>query len=420
MPRRPIRQGGSARIGDGKSVSEASARAADVARASYGRLLAMLAARSRDISLAEEALADAFRLALETWPKTGIPENPEAWLMATAKNRAVDSFRRISRSPVEARDELPETIEDVEDPQTIPDRRLALMFVCAHPAIDAGVHTPLMLQVVLGFEAADIGRSFLVSPAALQQRLVRAKKKIKDSRISFQLPDKADMPERITAVLEAVYGAYAMDWLVRDEARDMSNEALYLARLLAGLVPEDAEGAGLAALICIANARHPARLRNGAFVPLHEQDTERWDKALLREGSDWLRKASKRKSMGRFQLEAAIQQAHVSRVQDQVANWSHVLVLSEALCRLYPTAGAHINRIAALAEVKGAKLALDDLEAFAETLNTPFQPLEATRAHLLATLNRPADANAAYDRAISLSTEPAVRRWLAEQKLKLN
>jgi RNA polymerase sigma-70 factor, ECF subfamily len=400
-------------------MSEAGARAADVARASYGRLLAMLAARSRDISLAEEALSDAFRLALETWPDTGVPENPEAWLMATAKNRAIDSFRRISRSPVEARDELPDTMEDIEDPQTIPDRRLALMFVCAHPAIDTGIHTPLMLQVVLGFEAADIGRSFLISPAALQQRLVRAKKKIKDAGISFQLPDKADMPARLTAVLEAVYGAYALDWLVRDEERDMSNEALYLARLLAELVPENPESAGLAALICIANARHAARLRNGAFVPLHEQDTGQWNKTLLREGSDWLRKASSRNTLGRFQLEAAIQQAHVSRVQDHVANWSHVLLLSEALCRLYPTAGAHVNRIAALAEVKGASLALRDLEAFAETLDAPFQPLEATRAHLLKELNRNAEAALAYERAISISTEPALRKWLTEKRLQL-
>jgi predicted RNA polymerase sigma factor len=228
------------------------------------------------------------------------------------------------------------------------------------------------------------------------------------------------MPERLTAVLEAVYGAYALDWLVRDEERDMSNEALYLARLLAGLVPEDPESAGLAALICIANARHLARSRDGVFVPLHEQDTSQWDKVLLREGSDWLRKAAIRKSIGRFQLEAAIQQAHVSRLQDHVANWSHVLLLSEALCRFYPTAGAHVNRIAALAEVKGADLALRDLEAFAQTLDTPFQPLEATRAHLLAKLNRRTEANAAYDRAISLSTEPTVRHWLAGQKLKLN
>jgi RNA polymerase sigma-70 factor, ECF subfamily len=395
---------------------DARARAADVARASYGRLLALLAARSRDIALAEDALADAFRLALEHWPVTGIPQNPEAWLMATAKNRATDQLRRISRAPVETRDELPDVIEDVEDPQAIPDRRLALMFVCAHPAIDASVHTPLMLQTVLGFEAADIGRSFLVSPAALQQRLVRAKRKIRDAGIAFELPERSDMAERLDAVLEAVYGTYALMWLVQDDDRDMAREALFLARLLAQLVPQEPEAAGLAALMCVTQARHASRLEDGNLVSLPEQDHQSWDKALLKEGSDWMRQAAALKRLGRFQLEAAIQQAHVSRLQDKIANWSHILMLSEALCVMFPTAGAHVNRIAALAEVKGPALALAELEAFERTLEFTFQPLEATRAHLLSTAGRDTEAVKAYERAISLATEPAVRRWLRQKR----
>jgi predicted RNA polymerase sigma factor len=396
-------------------MSDAKARAADVARASYGRLLALLAARSRDISLAEDALADAFRQALENWPIFGVPNNPEAWLMATAKNRSIDLLRRISRSPVEAHEDLPDVIEDIEDPQAIPDRRLALMFVCAHPAIDAGMHTPLMLQVVLGYEAADIGRAFMVSPAALQQRLVRAKRKIKDARISFQLPERSDVPERLPAVLEAVYGAYALDWLLQDDERDMVGEALYLSRLLAELLPNEPETAGLAALFCLTHARTSSRLKDGALVPMHEQDHTMWNTALLKEGSDWLRKAASFKTIGRFQLEAAIQQAHVSRVQDNVANWSHIMMLSEALCLLYPTAGAHTNRIAALAEVKGPALALEELERFANTLDSAFQPVEATRAHLLAQLNRNKDAIAAYRKAISLTTDLASRVWLVQR-----
>jgi RNA polymerase sigma-70 factor, ECF subfamily len=391
---------------------DARARAETISRTSYGRLLAILAARSRDISLAEEALADAFRLALEHWPETGVPNNPEAWLMATAKNRATDQLRRISRSPIEAVEDLPDVIEEIEDPQAIPDRRLALLFVCAHPSIEAGIHTALMLQVVLGFEAADIGRSFLISPAALQQRLVRAKRKIRDAGIPFRLPEKADMADRLAAVLEAIYGAYALDWLVDDAARDMAGEALFLARLVASLMPAEPEALGLTALLCITHARHRTRLIGGEFVALHAQEHQRWDRALLIEGDSLLRRASRLGNLGRFQLEAAIQQAHVSRIQDDIADWRQILMLSEGLCALFPTAGAHVNRIAALAEVKGAPLALDALEAFAETLDAPFQPLEATRAHLLTKLGRVDEAITAYKKALSLTIEPALRTWL--------
>ena len=211
---------------------DAHARAALVARASYGRLVALLAARNGDIAGAEEALSDAFLAALETWPRTGIPEKPEAWLMQAAKNRRIDAYRRNARSPVMNTDELPDVVDEEQDEpmsDAIPDKRLALMFVCAHPAIDASVHTPLMLQTVLGVEAIDIGRCFLVSPTALAQRLVRAKRKIKESRVAFVIPDQAVMPQRLGAVLEAIYGAYALDWLQEPGTRNLTGEAVYLA-----------------------------------------------------------------------------------------------------------------------------------------------------------------------------------------------
>ncbi len=398
---------------------EAAARAALVARASYGRLVALLAARNGDIAAAEEALSAAFLAALEKWPQTGIPKNPEGWLMAAAKNQATDAHRKHSKHTLLTHDEMTEFMDADSSHETaeedVPDERLRLLFVCAHPAIDASIHTPLMLQVVLGFEATDIAKTLLISPTALAQRLVRAKRKIKEARIEFAVPEKKEMASRLSSVLEAIYGAYSLDWLHAPDERDMSEEAIFLLRLLARLLPEEPEVCGAAALISFAHARRAARIEDGMLVPLHEQDISRWDDQLISEADAHLAQAARFKSLGRFQLEAAIQQAHVNGVLRGQLDWTSVLHLSEGMCRLWPTAGAHVNRIAAMAHVAGPAVALEVLEKW-RAVNDAFQPAEATRAHLLMQLNRHEDAARAYQSAIDLTVEPACRRWLERQR----
>jgi RNA polymerase sigma-70 factor, ECF subfamily len=393
-------------------------RATEVARRSYGKLVAMLAAKRGDIMGAEDALADAFVQALRVWPERGIPDNPEAWLMTAAKNRSTDAIRRHTKGPIAHQVEIPDVASDDEvtvtlrggkEEQQFPDRRLGLLFVCAHPSIDAGVHTALMLQTVLGVEAVEIGRAFMTSPTAVAQRLVRAKRKIRDSQVPFAVPSREEMPSRLEAVLEAVYGAYAMDWM-SDTVRDLGGEALYLAELLAELLP-DAETLGLAALLGFSAARQHARLRDGCFVPIQDQDPSQWDHERMAKAAALLAKASSMNRLGRFQIEAAIQQAH--------GNWPVVLQLSNGLCALWPTVGAAVSRAAVVGEAMGPLAGLQALDAIADDVSA-FQPAHATRAHLLAQAGQRPQAMRAYDVAISLTTALPVRRWLERQRDGVN
>jgi RNA polymerase sigma-70 factor, ECF subfamily len=403
-------------------MHDAHARAAEVARASYGKLLAILAARSGDIQAAEDTLSEAFMEALAHWPQQGIPDNPQAWLITVARRKAIDARRQDSRLTITAMDELPDVVdENAVSPASdaIPDSRLALLFVCAHPAIDAGVHTPLMLQTVLGFEAVDIGRAYLMSPTALAQRLVRAKRKIKDSRIAFALPERSDMADRLHAVLEAIYGAYALDWLETPDARGLSAESLYLAELLAQLMPGEAEALGLAALLAFSQARHAARRVEGAYVPLHEQDPALWDAPLMARGSAWLARAAACGQLGRFQLEAAIQSVHARRASPGHSgrtDWHAIVHLYEGLCQRWPTSGAIVGRAAAIGEVAGPEAGLHWLHRLDANSARAFQPFHATHAHLLARGGQVADAQAAYTRAIDLCTTPHLRDWLRAQR----
>lgn len=391
---------------------------ADLVSEHHGRLLALLAAPTRDIAAAEDALADAVERALQRWPADGIPANPEAWLLTVARNRMRDMWKSHAYRTTEPLAENLDGPMEVDAMAAIPDRRLELMLVCAHPAIAPDIRTPLMLQTVLGVEASAIARAFAVEPAAMAQRLVRAKKRIRDAGIAFVLPERDDLAARLPAVMEAVYGAYAVDWQSTSDTapiETLSAEALHLALVLADLLPDEPEVLGLAALVCLSEARRPARRVSGRYIPLDEQDASLWDTALIARGEQLLRRAHAFGRPARFQYEAAIQSAHCARPTDREA----LRKLYRALMRVAPSLGGAVALAAVDGQIDGPDAGLRALEAIEDPAIDRFQPAWSTRAHLLATVGRVEAAEQAYRRAIALTADPGVADYLGERLTSL-
>jgi RNA polymerase sigma-70 factor (ECF subfamily) len=411
---------------EGNARSHDTAEA--VARRSYGKLVAFLTAQTRDVAAAEDALSEAFASALADWPQNGCPSNPEAWLLTVARRKTIDVVRRHSHAEVATRELqlLAEGLEAAAGDAEIPDRRLALMFVCAHPAIEAGIRAPLMLQVVLGLDAKAIASAFLMSPAAMGKRLVRAKDKIRQAGIPFNVPEREELPSRLETVLDAIYAAFTEGWtdpggtdVVR---RDLTEEALFLARLVAQLLPEEPEALGLLALMLHAEARrHARRNPHGEYVPLGEQDPALWDRKMIVEAEALLRRASALGAIGRYQLEGALQSAHVCRCRTGHANWAEVVQLYDALFALAGSPVVAINRALAIAELHGASAALDAMpELAADVRLAEYQPYWAARAELLAKADAHSEARHAYKIAIGLERDPAVRRFLQQRQSALS
>ncbi len=408
-------------------MSGGSARgAAETAvRQSYGRLVAILASRTRDISAAEDALSDAFAAALADWPARGVPDHPEAWLLTVARRKLIDAARR-RRSAEDKADQLRLMAEELEAAAAEPaDERLSLMFACAHPAIHPGVRAPLILQTILGFDAARIGSAFLVSPATMSQRLVRAKKKIREAGVPFQVPEGAELGLRLDAVLEAIYAAFAEGWSdptgTDARRRDLADEAIWLGRLVAARLPEQAEALGLLALMLYAQARRDARRdSSGEYVPLAAQDPAAWNAPLIEEAEALLSRASRAPGSGRFQLEAAVQSAHVVRRLTGRSDWTAIERIYDALLALTGSPVVAVNRAVAVAELRGAVAGLEALDALAaEPRLASYQPYFAARADLMARAGDRAGAEAAYARAIGLESDPAIRRFLARRRAAL-
>jgi RNA polymerase sigma-70 factor, ECF subfamily len=400
-------------------VTDAIAR---VFREEYGRVVAGLVRLLGDIDLAEESVQEAFVVASSRWPTTGIPPNPGAWITVTARNRALDRIRREStRTERERRatmtdDSNHDPADGASDEQPIEDDRLRLIFTCCHPALAPEAQVALTLRLLGGLHASEIARAYLVPEATMRQRMTRAKRKIAANNIPYRVPEAADLPERLAAVLAVDYLVFnegyvatAGDDLGRD---DLCAEAIRLARILVALMPDEPEAVGLLALMLLTVARRPARSAKGELVLLAEQDRSSWDSALIEEGHALVRACLRRNEPGPYQIQAAINAVHTDAGQASATDWSQIAQLYDQLMQLAPSPVVAMNRAVAIAELDGPDVGLALLEGLPLD---HYQPFHASRADLLRRTGRTADAAVAYGRALELTTNGAERRFLVRR-----
>ena len=408
----------------------------EVFRREVGRCTATLIRVLGDIDLAEDAVAEAFAIAADKWPRTGIPPNPGGWITTTARNRAIVRLRRESTRSERQRESHRlhiDTMDPDHDPEldsldnfvdVVSDDQLRLMFLCAHPVLGADAQVALILRLLGGLETGEIAKAFVIPETTMAQRIVRAKRKLHDNHASYRIPRSAELPDRLHAVLVAIYLIYTESHSATSgqvlTRTDLSVEAIRLGRTLVDLMPDEPEAVGLLALMLLTESRRPSRTApDGTMVRLADQDRRRWDRAMIAEGHELVVGCLRRNQPGPFQIQAAIAAVHADSPDAGSTDWVQIIALYDRLYALRPNPVVALNRSVAIAELHGPVEGLAALAQFEPATLDDYQPYHATRADLLARAGRHDEAEAAYDRAIELTTNSVERDFLVRQRAAL-